>query len=124
MSSRVVASALAGRVNHEPSLTPHPNRDARLGTPDVGLPPRSALDRPPGGNNTPALSIDLDFGDALRRVDEDPFDLLRRQTWIRFQHAGTNRRNNRRREGSSIDVLIVAADYVPFTQLDRDQLPY
>src|SRR3712207_1092400 len=75
-----------------------------------------------GGDDAPALSVDLDAGEALGRVDEDALDLLRREVRVRLEHAGHGRGDDGRGERGAVNELVVLAYHVRLVELDGDEL--
>src|SRR5215208_6608751 len=76
----------------------------------------------PRHNYTPALPLHFYARHTLGGIDENALDLLRRQLWVRLEHASNDRRDNRRGERSPIDKFVMFVDNVLFAKFDSNEL--
>src|SRR5205085_915065 len=75
-----------------------------------------------GSDDAPALSVNLDSGQALGGVNQYALDLLRREQGVCFEHAGDRGGDERRGERRAVNELVVLAYHVGLLELDVDEL--
>jgi hypothetical protein len=70
----------------------------------------------------PTLPVNQYVRETFGGADQNPFDLLRRQIRIRFQHLRDNRRNNGRGKRGPVNILVMLGNDLFMPQAESDNL--